>query len=69
MTPEMNAQIAVWRSKALDGTLTAEEMKLAIAALREDRVGASVASEKSRRAKAKVAVPSADDLLSELGGM
>ena len=69
MTPEMNAKIAIWRQKALDNTLTVEDMKEAILALRGDRVGAAVASDKSRKAKAKTVVPSADDLMAELEGL
>ena len=68
MTPETNSKIAVWRQKALEGTLTVDELKSAVEVLRGDRRGASVASEASRRGKAKAVVPSADDLLAELGG-
>ena len=69
MSPEMNAQIALWRAKALDGSLTVDEMKQAIVALRGDRRGAAVASEKSRRSKAKAVIPDGDDLLAELEGL
>jgi hypothetical protein len=68
MTPEMNSQISLWRQKALEGTLTQEDLREAIVALRGDRRGASIASENSRRGKAKAVVPSAEDLLAELGG-
>ncbi len=67
MTPEIQAKIAIWRQKAIDNSLTLEEMKEAIALLRQGRVSAAASSESARRAKAKAAVPSADDLLSELG--
>lgn len=66
MSPELQSKIALWRQKAIDGTLTQEEMKEAIVALRGDRRSAAHASDKSRRTKAKAAIPSADDLLSEL---
>jgi hypothetical protein len=69
MTPEMMSQITVWRQKAAEGTLTLEEMRQAILALRGDRRGAAVASEKSRKAKAPKAEVRADDLLSELEGL
>lgn len=69
MTPEMMGKIAVWRQKALDNTLTLDEMKEAIKALRGDRVGASIASEKSRTKKAPKMQVSADDLLAELGDL
>lgn len=68
MTPEMNSKIGLWRQKALEGTLTTDELKEAVEALRGDRRSASVASEASRRGKAKAVVPSAEDLLAELGG-
>ena len=32
-----NPQLAEWRAKVIDGTVTVEELALAIAALREDR--------------------------------
>jgi hypothetical protein len=69
MTPEMMSKIAIWRQKAAEGTLTVEEMQGAIIALRGDRRGAAVASEKSRKAKAPKAEVRADDLLSELEGL
>jgi len=47
--------------------MTAEDMAEAIRALRADRVGASIASDKSKRAKAKAEIPDANDLLSEMG--
>jgi hypothetical protein len=65
-SPELQAKIAIWRQKAIDGTLTVEEMKEAILALRAGRVSAAHASENSKRKAAKVAIPSADDLLAEL---
>jgi len=67
MTPETQAKIAQWRVKALDGTLTIEEMREAIIALRGDRLGAAHASAASKRKKAIADIPSADDLLNELG--
>jgi hypothetical protein len=66
MTPELNAKIAIWRQKALDGTLALDEMKEAISALRQGRVSAGIASATSRAKKAKVEVPSAADLLTEM---
>ncbi len=69
MTPELTAKIAMWRYKAAQGTLTKEEELEAVAALRSGRVGAAVASERSRTAKAKVAIPDANDLLDEIGGL
>lgn len=66
MSPELQSKIAIWRQRAIDGSLTEADLTEAIRALRQDRVGAAVASDKSRRAKAKVEIPSAEDLLAEL---
>jgi len=71
MSPDMSAQIQLWRQKAREGTLTPDEMRLAIAALRRDRIGASVVSDTSRAKKATAkskANVNSDDLLSELDG-
>lgn len=68
MTPELASKVQTWRARAIDGSLTREEMKEAITALRAGRVGASIASDKSRRAKAKAEIPDAMDLLAEMGG-
>lgn len=67
MNPELQSNIAIWRKKATDGTLTVDDMRQAIIAIRGDRKGAAVASEQSRRKKAKGEVKSADELLKELG--
>lgn len=69
MSPELQAKIAIWRAKAVDGRLTEDDMREAILALRADRVGAQVASDKSRRAKAKIEIPTAADLINELKGL
>ena len=66
-SPELQSKIAIWRQKALDGTLTESEAKEAILALRGDRVSSAYASEGARRKVAKAAIPDADDLLGELG--
>ena len=71
MTPELNAKIALWRQQLASGSLSpAEEEALmveAVKVLRAGRVGAAIASDTSRRAKAKAEIPSADDLLGEMG--
>lgn len=66
-TPELQSKISIWRQKALEGTLSVEELKEAILALRAGRTSAAHASETARRTKAKAEIPSADDLLAELG--
>lgn len=67
MSPELQSKITLWRARAANGTLTQEEMREAIAALRADRIGAAIASDKSRRSKAKAEIPDAGDLLKEMG--
>lgn len=66
MSPELSSKIQLWRQRAMEGTLTKEEMTEAIRLLREDRISAITASVKTRKA-ATAAIPSADDLLAELG--
>jgi uncharacterized membrane protein YsdA (DUF1294 family) len=65
----LQEKVAIWRQKAQNNTLTVDEMKEAVLALRQGRVGAAIASDASRRKTAKAVVPSADDLLSELGDL
>lgn len=66
MTPENQTRISQLRKKALDKTITMEEMREAIVILRQDRVTAAQTSAKSRKAKAPV---DAEDLLSQLDGL
>lgn len=68
-SPELQANIAIWRQKAIDGTLSIEETRAAIHALREGRVSAAIASDTSRAKKAKQSIPTAEDLLAELDGL
>ena len=67
MSQVITSQIQLWRQKCLDNTITEDEMKEAIAAIRKERVKASEKSETSRtkRVEAKKVIDS-DDLLSEL---
>jgi hypothetical protein len=69
MTPEVMSKIAIWRQKALDNTLTEAEMVEAIQTIRGDRRSAAHASDASRKKTATKVIPSADDLLNELGGL
>ena len=64
---ELQQKIHNWRMRAADNSLTLDEMKEAILALRQDRIGASIASAASKRTKAKAEIPDADDLLAEMG--
>lgn len=71
----INENIQLWRQKAAAGTITTEEMKLAIEAIRKERAMLESPKPKSR-AKAGVAAKpkkqkpediNSDDLLKELG--
>lgn len=70
MSEVIQGSIQIWRQKALDGTITMEEMRQAIAAIRRERVGASEKSSASREkkatAKAKAAPIDSEALLGEL---
>lgn len=68
-TTEINQRIAILRAKAAAGTLTEADMVEAIQFLRAGRVGAQIASDTSRRKKATVDIPDADDLLREMGAL
>lgn len=67
-TPEIASKINIWRQKAVQGTLTMEETREAIQLLRGGRVAAAKASDSAKRKTAIKAIPTADDLLSEIGG-
>lgn len=71
MSSIIAANIQTWRQKVNDGTITADEMREAIAAIRGERLGASQNSDASRTkkaaTKAKAAPINSDDLLGELG--
>lgn len=64
---ELQSKMIVWRQKCIDGTITKEELTEAMKALRGEREAAAAASAPKRVAKAKAAIPSADDLLGEIG--
>lgn len=61
---EMQVRIAELRQKARDGTLTLEETKEGIAFLREERLAMPPAKASGTK---KVAPPSEDDLMKDLG--
>ena len=68
-SPELQLNIQLWRQKARDGTLTLEEMREAIKALRKDRgatAQSTAGSRTTRTRKAASSKPDADDLLKEL---
>lgn len=71
MSEVILSQIQLWRQKARDNTLTLDEMREAIAAIRKERVQASTVSaaskERKTTAKAKAAPVDSDALLGQLG--
>lgn len=71
MSDVINEKIQEWRRKCADGTITLDEMREAIAAIRKERVNAQETSTKSKAkkadAKAKAQPINSDDLLGELG--
>lgn len=70
MSEVIAGSIQIWRQKSLDGTITIDEMRQAIATIRSERIGAGAKSEASRErkstAKAKAAPIDSDALLGEL---
>lgn len=71
-SPELQMKIQQWRAKAREGTLSQDEMREAIAALRRDRSAlpqATAGSSVTRTRKAASAKPNSDDLLSELDNL
>lgn len=67
LSPELQTRFDVWRRKAADNTITIEEMREAVIALRGSRRSAAEASTTSR-SRAKSPARSADDLLGDLMG-
>lgn len=64
----LQQKFALWRAEMDAGTMTQEKYREVILALRADRSAAASASAASaKRTKAKAAIPSADDMLGELG--
>lgn len=69
VSPELSSKIAYWRSRSLEGTITIDEMKEAILALRQDRKAAAEASEASGSKRKKAPPKNVDDMLSELDSL
>lgn len=67
MSEVIQSKLQEWRQKSRDGTITPEEMREAIAAIRKERVGASIVSSGARAkrvtAKEKLAAIDSDKLL------
>lgn len=70
MNPEVQAQISSLRAKEASGIpLTMEDCQLTVKLLRAGRLSAAIASDASRRKKAKLAVVDGASLLDELDGL
>lgn len=67
LSAEAQAKMLMWRQKCIDRTISEEEVREAMALLREQRSTAATATAKAKVAKAKAVIPTADDLLKELG--
>lgn len=63
-SPDLQSKVALWRQKAAEGTMTAEDYREALSALRAGRLAAAQSAKKPK----KEAV-SAEDLLRELDGL
>ena len=63
MSVVITSQLQLWRQKVADGTITTDEMREAIAAIRKERVGSSEKSAASRAKAAPKAAINADDVL------
>lgn len=62
----IDSRIAVWRQKAIDGSLTIDDMKEAIAYFMQDRAATPPPASRTSTRKAAAPLPSAEDLLSGL---
>lgn len=67
LSPESQAKMMVWRQKCLDGTITQAEVTEAMTLLRGDRSSAMTATAAAKRTAAQRKIPSAKDLLDEMG--
>jgi len=63
---DLQIKFAEWRKRSAEGTLSLEEMKEAIALVRQGRMNASAAAASTKRTAAKKIIPNAEDLLGEL---
>lgn len=71
MSEIIQTSVQVWRQRSREGTLTVAEMRVAIDAIRQERLGQGAVSAEAKVKKATVAKKkeaiNSDDLLSELG--
>lgn len=64
---ELQSKMIVWRQQCIDGSITQADLTEAMRALRGERAAAAQATTAKRAKQAKAVVPSADDLLAEIG--
>lgn len=69
LSPETQSRMAVWRQKSADGTITMEEQREAVAALRADRRNAEAAPSTKRSSSTKQPPRAASDMLKDLGSL
>lgn len=71
MSEIIQMSVQLWRQRSLEGSLSIEEMRLAVAAIRKERMGQGVVSAASKEKKVAVAKKKlpvdSDALLGELG--
>ena len=60
-SPDLQSKVALWRQKAAEGTMSPEDYREALSALRAGRLTAA-----QKTAKPKKSAVSGDDLLKEL---
>lgn len=65
MSTVITSQLQLWRQKSADGTITTDEMREAIAAIRKERVACSEKSAVSRAKAAPKPKVNADDVLAK----
>lgn len=68
MLESNSVQMESWKEKAINGTITVEELAEAIKAMRGKRLSAGIAQSKARatRTTAAKVIPNADDLFADL---
>lgn len=68
-SPEQITRIQALRARATAGTLTLEDMRETIILMRQGRVSVGTSTKKTKSKAEKGPAKSADQLLSELGGL
>lgn len=64
--PVLQQKITIWRQRAATNDLTLEECQEAVKLLREGRMQAAAAAQSTKRAAAKKAIPTAEQLFGGL---